>query len=142
MIQSASKLASTLGDHSRAAGLENLCLEIGSRIRDIELNKNFLENRLDEQLRAINKQRAELDRQEEDAIATMLKEVQENKLLIGSFLEDAVKNTVGRPEVGSMGSTNMLDAHEGDEVDDDDEYENVIEPELSNSIDTGKSANL
>ena len=41
-----------------------------------------------------------------------------------------------------MGSTNMLDAYEDDEVDDDDEYENVIEPELSNSIDTGKSANL
>lgn len=143
MIQSASKLASTLGDHSRAAELENLCLEIGSRIRDMELNKNFLENRLDEQLRAINKQRAELDRQEEDAIATMLKEDQENKLLIGSFLEDAVKNTVGRPEVGSVESTNMLDAaHEGDEVDEDDEYENVMEPELSNGIDTGKSANL
>jgi hypothetical protein len=107
------------------------------------LNKNFLENRLDKQLRAINKQRAELDRQEEDAIATMLKEDQENKLLIGLFLEDAVKNTVGRPEVRSVESTNMLDAaHEGDEVDEDDEYENVMEPELSNGIDTSKSANL
>jgi hypothetical protein len=73
----------------------------------------------------------------------MLKEDQENKLLIGSFLEDAVKNTVGKPEVGSVGSTNMLDtAHEGDEVNEDDEYENVMEPELSNSIDIGKSANL
>ena len=37
-----------LGDDSRAAELENLHLEIGSRIRDMELNKNFLENRLDE----------------------------------------------------------------------------------------------
>jgi hypothetical protein len=109
----------------------------------MELSKNFLENMLDEQLRAINKQRAELDRQEEDAIATMLKEDQENKLLIGSFLEDAVKNTVGRPEVESVESTNMLNAaHDGDEVDEDDEYENVMEPELSNGIGTGKSANL
>jgi hypothetical protein len=74
MIQSASRLAQTLGDHSRAAELENLHLEIGSRIRDIELNKNFLENRLDEQLQAISEQRAELDRKEKEAIATMLQE--------------------------------------------------------------------
>jgi hypothetical protein len=72
----------------------------------------------------------------------MLKEDQENKLLTGSFLEDAVKNTVGRPEMGSVESTNMDAAHESDEVDEDDEYENVMEPGLSNGIDTGKSANL
>jgi hypothetical protein len=41
-------LVKTLGDHSRAVELENLNLEIGSRSRDMELNKNFLENRLDE----------------------------------------------------------------------------------------------
>lgn len=45
------------------------------------MNKNFLENRLDEQLQVINKQRAELDRQEEDAIAMMVKEDQENNCL-------------------------------------------------------------
>jgi len=72
MIQSASRLVQTLGDYSRAIELENLHLEIGSRIRDIELNKNFLENRLDEQLQAISEQRAELDRREREAIATML----------------------------------------------------------------------
>ncbi|KAH8587971.1 hypothetical protein B0O99DRAFT_731242 [Bisporella sp. PMI_857] len=97
MIQLASRLARTLGDHSRAIELENLHLEIGSRIRDMELNKNFLENRLDEQLQAISEQRAELDKKEKEAIATMLQEDQENKLRIGSFLEDAVKNTFGRP---------------------------------------------
>jgi hypothetical protein len=64
MIQWASRLAQTLGDHSRAAELENLHLEIGSRIRDMELNKNFLENRLDEQLQVISEQCAELDRKE------------------------------------------------------------------------------
>ena len=94
------------GDHSRAAELENLHLEIGSRIRDMELNKNFLENRLDEQLQAISEQRAELDRKEKEPIATMLQEDHENKLLIGSFLEDAVKTTFGRPdEVGPTEST-------------------------------------
>jgi len=48
MIQSASRLAQVLGDHSRAAELDNFHLEIGSRIRDMELNKNFLENRHDD----------------------------------------------------------------------------------------------
>jgi hypothetical protein len=47
----------------------------------MEMNKNFLENRLDEQLQVINKQRAELDRQEEDSIAMMVKEDQENNCL-------------------------------------------------------------
>ncbi|KAF8540206.1 hypothetical protein BDD12DRAFT_880863 [Trichophaea hybrida] len=126
MIQSASRLAQTLGDHSRAAELENPHLEIGSRIRDMELNKNFLENRLDEQLQAISEQRAELDRKEREAIATMLQKDQENKLLIGSFLEDAVNITFGRPdEIGPVESTNMVnDAHESD-VSDGDEHENV-----------------
>jgi len=35
-------------DHPRAAHLERLYLEIESRLRDMEINKNFLKNRLDE----------------------------------------------------------------------------------------------
>lgn len=52
-------------------------------------------------------QRAELDKQEEDTIATMLKEDQENKLLKGLFLKDAVKSTFRRPEMGSIESINI-----------------------------------
>ncbi|KAL5330312.1 hypothetical protein ACEPPN_003838 [Leptodophora sp. 'Broadleaf-Isolate-01'] len=131
MIQSASRLAQTLGDQSRASELENLHLELGSRIRDMELNKNFLENRLDEQLQAISEQRAELDRKEREAIATMLQEDEENKLLIGSFLEDAVNTTFGRPdEAGPVESINVVNgAHESD-GDDGDERENAVAGEL------------
>lgn len=130
MIQSASRLVQTLGDHSRAAELENLHLEIGSWIRDMELNKNFLENRLDEQLHAISEQRAELDRKEREAIATMLQEDQENKLLIGSFLEDAVNNTFGRSDsIGPVEPTNMVNGvHESDG--NGEEHENVVEREF------------
>jgi hypothetical protein len=39
IIQSASQLAHTLSNYSIAAGLENLHVEIGSLIRDIEPNK-------------------------------------------------------------------------------------------------------
>ena len=140
MIQSASRLARTLGDHSRAAELENLFLEIGSRIRDMELNKNFLENRLDEQLQAISEQRAELDRMEKEAIAAMLQEDQENKLLIGSFLEDAIKITFGRPEVVPVQSTNMANSTHESDGNDEDEQENLMAPEIVNGdMDAAKS---
>ena len=44
----------------------------------------------------------------------MLQEGQENKLLIGSFLEDAVNTTFGQPdEAGPVESTNVVNgAHE------------------------------
>lgn len=130
MTQSASRLANALGDSPRAADLEKLCLEMGSRIRDMELNKNFLENRLDEQLQAINKKREEFDREEKEAIATMLSEDRENKSLAGSFLGDAVKNIFGRP---GSGPTSMMDGlHESDDVDDGNEHEDDKEPGFSN----------
>jgi hypothetical protein len=87
MIQSTSRLANALGDSPRAAELEKLCLEMGSRIRDMELNKNFLENRLDEQLQAINKMREEFDREEKEAITTMLSEDGRTSLLQGLSLK-------------------------------------------------------
>jgi len=92
------------------------------------VNKNFLENRLDEQLQAINKKREEFDREEKEAIATMLSEDRENKSLAGSFLEDAVKNIFGRPE---SGPTSMMNGFRESD-DDDNEHENDQEPELSN----------
>jgi hypothetical protein len=58
----------------------------------MQRNKNFLENRLDEELQAICRQRKELEKIEEDTIATMLKEDKENKALIGSLLGSSVKN--------------------------------------------------
>jgi hypothetical protein len=141
MIQSASRLARTLGDHSRAVELENLHLELGSRIRDMELNKNFLENRLDEQLQAISEQRAELDRKEKEAIATMLQEDQENKLLIGSFLEGAVKIAFGRPVVGVVESMNIVNDAQESDGNDENEHENMVEPGIVNgSTDAGKSS--
>lgn len=63
---------------------------------------------------------------EREAIATMLQGDQENKMLIGSFLEDAVNTTFGLPDgIGPVESTNMVnDVHESD-VNDGDEHENV-----------------
>jgi hypothetical protein len=93
------------------------------------LNKNFLENRLDEQLQAINKKREELDREEKEAIATMLSKDRENKSLAGSFLEDAVKNIFGRPESEPTGMMDGL--RDSDDVNEGNEHENDQEPEHS-----------
>jgi len=91
MIQSAIRLAVTLGDNTRATSFELIETALDCRIKDMQLNKNFLENRLDGQLKMIQEQRAELDRKETDAVATMLREDIENKLLIGSILEASVR---------------------------------------------------
>jgi hypothetical protein len=141
MIQSALRLADTLGDVSRAAELESLCLEIGSRIRDMELSKNFLESRLDEQLRVINKKREELDREEREAIATMLKEDQENTSLVASCLEDAVHDIFGRPE---SDKTDMVNGgRESDGMDHGNEKDKDQDPGLSNGdIGVGKPEDL
>jgi uncharacterized coiled-coil protein SlyX len=92
------------GDHPLAAQLERLHLEIESRLRDMEINKNFLENRLDEQLRAISEQRADLDRMEQEAMAIMLKDDRENKILIGSFLEASCKEAIPSSSIGHQRS--------------------------------------
>ena len=46
----------TLGDVSKATQLGLLEAELARRIKDMELNKNFLESRLDKQLQTICEQ--------------------------------------------------------------------------------------
>lgn len=88
---SAIQLATTLGDSTRAATLELVERELDSHIKDMQLNKNFLENRLDQQLKAISEQHAELDRKEVEVVAVMVREDLENKKLVGSIMKTAVE---------------------------------------------------
>jgi hypothetical protein len=46
MVQSAVRLAMTLGDNTRAVSLELVEAGLDRRIKDMKFNKNFLENRL------------------------------------------------------------------------------------------------
>ena len=87
MIHSALTLAMTLGDVSKATQLGLLEAELARRIKDMELNKNFLESRLDKQLQTICEQRAELDKKESSTIADTLHEDKQNEILVGSLLE-------------------------------------------------------
>ncbi|KFY17971.1 hypothetical protein V492_00221 [Pseudogymnoascus sp. VKM F-4246] len=91
MIQCAILLAVTLGDNTRAAILELVEAGLDRRIKDMKLNKNFLENRLDSQLQMIREQREELDRKETEAVSAMFREDMENKALTGSILETSVR---------------------------------------------------
>ena len=76
-------------------------------------------NRLDEQLRAISEQCVELDRQEQEAMATMLKDDQENKILIGSFLEASCKEAFEMDDIRHVESNTInrleTDSDENDE---------------------------
>lgn len=95
MIQSAVRLAVILRDNTRAASLELVDTALDCRMKDMQVNKNFLENRLDEQLQMIQERRAELEKKERDAVATMFRKDIENKLFIGSILEASVRQTFG-----------------------------------------------
>lgn len=101
MIQSAIQLAVTLGDTTRSASLELVKASFDARIMDMHLNKNFLENRLDEQLQFLREQRAELDRKETEAVATMFRMDLENKLTVSSNLEASVREAFGLDREGS-----------------------------------------
>jgi hypothetical protein len=62
MVQSAIRLAMTLGDNTRAAILELVEAGLDRCIKDMKLNKNFLENRMDCQLQMIREQRKKMKR--------------------------------------------------------------------------------
>jgi hypothetical protein len=74
----------------------------------MKINKNFLENRLDAQLPAISEQRAELDRQERETIATILKDDQENKIPIGSSLEASCREAFEMDDIRQVESIDRL----------------------------------
>ncbi|KAI1375489.1 hypothetical protein F4677DRAFT_423017 [Hypoxylon crocopeplum] len=90
LVKSAAALAFTLGDHKRAGQLEEMCYELESKIKAMELNKNALENSATASLEEIRRQREELDRKEKQAIANMIRDDGENKGLMGALLEDSV----------------------------------------------------
>ncbi|KAI2465171.1 hypothetical protein F4781DRAFT_425003 [Annulohypoxylon bovei var. microspora] len=90
LITSAVTLAFTLGDHKRANQLEEMCYELDTKIKAMELNKNALENSVMAGIEDIQRQREELDQKEKEMIANMVKSDQVNKNVIGDLLEDSV----------------------------------------------------
>ncbi|KAI0178499.1 hypothetical protein GGR52DRAFT_578803 [Hypoxylon sp. FL1284] len=90
LLKSATALALALNDHRRAGQLEEMCYELDSKIKAMELNKNVLENSAKVGLEEIQRRREELDRMETEMMANIVREDRENKSLIGALLEDSV----------------------------------------------------
>ncbi|EED13694.1 conserved hypothetical protein [Talaromyces stipitatus ATCC 10500] len=90
LVKSAVSFAETLQDLLRTAQLQDLQLETDSKIKAMELNKNFLEDALSQELQKIQQQREELDMQERELAARIICEDRDNKSLIGNLLENSV----------------------------------------------------
>lgn len=86
MIDAAAKFAENLSDSVRASQLEELCNELKSKIKSQELNKNYLETKLQDKLNEIKRQREELVKQEREAISTLVIEDRDNMHFVGSLV--------------------------------------------------------
>ncbi|RAO74328.1 uncharacterized protein BHQ10_010340 [Talaromyces amestolkiae] len=95
------------------AKLEDLRLEIDSKIKSMELNKNFLENTLSQQLQKIQQQRDDLDLQEKELRERIVRDDCENKKFIGDLLEDCVNK---------LFDVEPMTAGDGDQMSDAEEY--------------------
>ena len=93
MIQTATRFARALGDLHCEQQLDEMQVELEGKIRALELNKNFLENRLEKELQDIEMQRRALDEQEKAAVATMVKEDSDYVSQIGGLLSESI-NTI------------------------------------------------
>ncbi|KAL9029218.1 MAG: hypothetical protein Q9196_002514 [Gyalolechia fulgens] len=91
MIDAAVRFAETLSDAARASQLEELCKELQSMVKSQELNKNYLETKLRDELDEIKRQREELAKREQDAISTIVIEDNDNTLFVGSLIEGKLR---------------------------------------------------
>jgi hypothetical protein len=88
----------------------------------------------------VSKQRAELNRKEQEAIAAIAKDDQENKVLIGSFLEASCREAFEMDDIRHVEST-AIDRLETDS--DDDGHRFIAEPKGKNDdLGTNKSLHL
>jgi len=92
MVDAAVKFADTLSDTIRATQLGELHKELKSKIQSQELNKNYLETKLKNELDEIECQREELAKREREAISAMVIEDKDNMHFIGSLLEGNLRN--------------------------------------------------
>ena len=90
MLQDALNLALVLKDRERIIKLDYILTDFQATIQDMELHKNDLESRLDEELRDIQDQRKALDRKEKEAKLNMLQQDQENTATISSRFEKSI----------------------------------------------------
>lgn len=95
LVLSAIRLAEVLQDGVRTSQLEDLHLDIQRKIKAMELSKNALEGHLISELKAIQLQREELDRKEEELRMATVNSNRENRALVGFLIEKSVQRIFG-----------------------------------------------
>lgn len=90
LIQSAIDFSRALQDDNREQRLKDLLAEVEIKMKALELNKNYLETRLEEELSEIARLRKELDTREKDAAINVRKEDREYVSLVGNLLSQSI----------------------------------------------------
>lgn len=90
MLDNALYLIKALYDAPSTFKLEAVRTNFLSKVQDMELRKNRLENELDDELREIQRQRAALDKREAEAKSNMIKQDAENTRNISSLFENSL----------------------------------------------------
>ena len=90
MLQTALSLVKALHDLPRTTKMKAVIEGFQSKRQDMELNKNHLENQLDEELAKIQAQRAALDVREREAKETMVRNDLENTKAVSSLFEKSI----------------------------------------------------
>ena len=99
MIDTAVQLADMLQDTFKVSQLADLHKELENKIKSQELNKNYLESRLKDELDDIERQRRELDARGQRAIAAMVTEDEENMHFVGSLIEGRLRDIFDPEEI-------------------------------------------
>lgn len=96
MIRSATGFARVLQDSVREEQFHELYQQLEGKIRASELNKNFLETKLEDELQKIARKRKELDEMEKESVAMILKQDEDHGSLIGVLLSESVTQIFDR----------------------------------------------
>ena len=111
MLKDALSLIKSLHDVPRVFQIEELLRDYQARMKDMELNKNHLENELDNELREIQEQRAALDRREQEAKTNMLLQDRENTKNISLLFQKSIPNLIAS---GGTGPTDDVQTETND----------------------------
>lgn len=119
MLKHAVNLATALQDTERQSTLHGILKELRNTMQTMELDKNDLENQLDEELRNIQEKRAALDRMEQEAMLNMLQQDQENTARISSLFERSIRNltSIDESSATSMEQDNARGSESGEAFD-------------------------
>ncbi|KAK2470480.1 hypothetical protein H9L39_18097 [Fusarium oxysporum f. sp. albedinis] len=131
-IADAEDLVEVLGDTAYSKSISQLRTNMNSAITELTQNKQFLQLQLEQTRAAIERQRAELDRREQEAIDYAREEDRKYQILAGEKVQKALE-VIGNFEVTtniSISPSECFDGIEdmGDDDDDDmDQFEDCDE---------------